>query len=148
MRNLIKLILLLFVGIVFAACSSAPEPINFGQDHCEHCKMKIVDPKFGGELVTKKGRIYKFDAAECLILYIDENNPMEYAHVLAIAYDLPRKLLNVNELSFEIDSVYNSPMGMHLAAFGNSEKGKGQTLMNWESIQKKIVASGFQLVAP
>jgi copper chaperone NosL len=110
--------------------------------------MKIVDPKFGGELVTKKGRIYKFDAVECLISYLDQSNDTEYAHVLAIAYDLPQKLFHVNELNFEIDSVYNSPMGMNLAAFGNPENGKGKALMNWESIQKEITASDFQLAAP
>lgn len=148
MRNLIHLILLLFVAVVLVACSVSPEPINFGEDHCVHCKMKIVDPKFGGELVTKKGRIYKFDAVECLIPYMDENKAIEYVHILAIAYDFPKKLLNVNELSFEIDPAYNSPMGMNLAAFGNPKNGKGETLMNWESIRKEITASDFKLITP
>jgi len=148
MRNLNKLALTLFLGISVLSCSVSPEPINFGEDHCAHCKMKIVDPKFGGELVTRKGRIYKFDALECLIPYLDENNVTEYAHVLAIAYDFPKTLFNVNELGFEIDPAYNSPMGMNLAALGNPDNGKSKALMNWESIQKQIAASNFQLVAP
>ena len=45
------------------------EEINYGVDACAYCKMNIVDPKFGAELITKKGRVYKFDAIECMVNY-------------------------------------------------------------------------------
>ena len=31
--------------------------------------MKISDGKFGAELITSKGRIYKFDDMHCMISY-------------------------------------------------------------------------------
>ena len=36
--------------------------------------MTIVDPRYGAELVTTKGKVYKYDAVECLInsVYADE----------------------------------------------------------------------------
>ena len=79
---------------------------------------------------------------------MDQNRTTEYAHVLAIAFDHPQKLVHVDELSFEIDSVYNSPMGMNLAAFIDAKNGKGKALMNWNSVQKKIASSSFQQVVP
>ena len=39
-----------------AGCNPKPEKITFGKDNCAECKMTIMDPKFGGEIVTKKGK--------------------------------------------------------------------------------------------
>ncbi len=43
------------------------EPIKLNTDGCEFCKMKIADGKFGAEIITAKGRIYKFDDMHCII---------------------------------------------------------------------------------
>src|SRR5690554_4470874 len=86
--------------ILLASCGVKPEPIAFGEDHCTHCRMNIADPKFGAELVTDKGRVYKFDALECMVPYLQENSSTEYAHVLAIAYDEPGELRPVDDLHF------------------------------------------------
>ncbi|WP_162416016.1 nitrous oxide reductase accessory protein NosL [Cyclobacterium roseum] len=123
--------------LLIQSCSVSPEPIKFGEDHCAHCKMKIMDPRFGGELVTTKGRIYKFDAVECLVPYLQENASMEFGHTLAIAYDEPKKLVDVRELSFEIDSSYRSPMGGNLAAFRQSQNAMGNELISWEELKEK-----------
>jgi len=57
--------LTLLVGAV--ACRQLrPEPIAYGADECGSCRMQISDPRFGGEIVTRKGRAIKFDAIDCL----------------------------------------------------------------------------------
>ena len=33
------------------------------------CKMTLVDKKFGAEVVTKKGKVYKFDDLNCMIKF-------------------------------------------------------------------------------
>mgnify|MGYP003607980446 FL=1 len=63
------LILLLSVSCV----TNEAEPIKLNSDACEFCKMKISDGKFGAELITNKGRIYKFDDMHCMISYHKEN---------------------------------------------------------------------------
>lgn len=39
--------------------------------------MTISDGRFGAELITKKGRVYKFDDLRCLINYKAENTSVE-----------------------------------------------------------------------
>ncbi len=57
----------LLLSLVTASCGSNPEPINYGHDECEFCRMQISDNRYGAELVTDKGKVYKFDSIECLI---------------------------------------------------------------------------------
>ncbi|WP_340152714.1 nitrous oxide reductase accessory protein NosL [uncultured Marivirga sp.] len=107
---------------VFLACSVEPEPINFGNDHCVYCKMTISDPKYGAELVTEKGRVYKFDAVECMLPYLKENPETQFSYIMAVAYDEPKKLKNVEELHFVQNENFKSPMGKNLASFANQPK--------------------------
>ncbi|MCB0620489.1 MAG: hypothetical protein KDC41_17650, partial [Saprospiraceae bacterium] len=51
---------------LFLACRPAPQPIEYGSDLCDYCKMTIVDRQHAAEAVTGKGRAYRFDAIECL----------------------------------------------------------------------------------
>ena len=50
-----------FMLYLFMSCNTKPEPFAIGKDNCSFCKMGIIDPRFGGEMITKKGKIYKFD---------------------------------------------------------------------------------------
>lgn len=120
-------------------CSTGPEPIVFGKDQCAFCKMTIADPGFGGELVTDKGRIYKFDATECMVDYVYEND-IEFSDKLVIAFDDPKKLHPVDSLSFVIDEKYKSPMGANLAAFRNRNtvKIKHPQFIQWEELKSKL----------
>ncbi|MDN3688734.1 nitrous oxide reductase accessory protein NosL [Cyclobacterium jeungdonense] len=137
MNRFLQSYFLLGLVLLIQSCSVSPEPIKFGEDHCAHCKMKIMDPRFGGELVTTKGRIYKFDAVECLVPYLQEHASMEFGYTLAIAYDEPKKLVDVRELHFETDSSYRSPMGGNLAAFRQSQNAIGNELITWEELKEK-----------
>ena len=53
--------------VMIGACAQAqPEPIALGKDACDQCRMTISDARFGGEAITTKGRILRFDSVECL----------------------------------------------------------------------------------
>jgi copper chaperone NosL len=58
--------------LLLLACNPESQPINYGADMCEFCRMSIVDQRFGSEIVTQKGKVYKFDAVECMINYLDD----------------------------------------------------------------------------
>src|SRR6056297_631088 len=115
--------ILIFYGFLIAmlACTrgTQPEPIDFGNDQCAYCRMTISDPQFGAELITDKGRISKYDAAECLVNYINESSPT-YSQLYAVAYDQPKSLKPVGELHFVISSDFRIPMGANLVAFSDS----------------------------
>lgn len=131
-----KILSALAVIVFVTGCSIEPEPINFGKDHCVYCKMTISDPKYGAELVTEKGRIYKFDAIECMLPYMKENAETEFGYTMAVAYDEPKKLKKVEELHFVKNEHFKSPMGKNLAAF--SKEPKEFESLDWKQLKKSF----------
>jgi copper chaperone NosL len=61
------------LAIFFSSCSANPEPFAYGKDVCEDCKMTIMEPRFGAEIITNKGRIFKFDDVHCVDNYIQKD---------------------------------------------------------------------------
>ena len=69
--------------LVLTGCTPQTEAIDFGADACANCKMTIVEPRFGSELLTIKGKVYKFDAIECLAKFtLDESVAPPEVHSL------------------------------------------------------------------
>ena len=58
-----------FIAFLLIGCNPKAEKINLGKDQCAECKMTIADPKFGAEIVTKKGKVYKFDDTHCIAVF-------------------------------------------------------------------------------
>ncbi|WP_020570821.1 hypothetical protein [Neolewinella persica] len=110
-------LLLLLLTTIFCTCGPAhPEPIVYGKDQCAFCRMAIVDVNFGAELVTKKGRVMKYDAAECMANQLSKE-AIDFQQLYAVPYDQPATLWPVDSLSFVIDDAFRSPMGANLVAF-------------------------------
>src|SRR5690606_30570495 len=65
--------------LLFTACKPEAQAIDYGFDSCTHCKMTIADNRYGAELVTQKGKVYKFDAVECLTAYEESDSEEDYA---------------------------------------------------------------------
>lgn len=63
---------LLFSFLFCFACVPKVEPVIFGAEACDFCAMKIQDHRFGGVLLTEKGKTYKFDSVECLMKFESE----------------------------------------------------------------------------
>ena len=135
MKTITGIFVVLSVGIT--ACRNGAEPIAFGEDQCAFCRMTIADPTFGAELVTDKGRVLKYDAAECLINHLEADAP-PHEQLLVIAYDDPRQLYPVDSLTFVIAPEYRSPMGANLAGFRSAEHAKPAEEMRWEEVQRKL----------
>ena len=64
--------LLIITCLLFFGCQVGPQPIEYGVDGCHFCKMTIVDKVHAAEVVTDKGKIYKFDATECMVNFRKE----------------------------------------------------------------------------
>lgn len=113
-----KILSLMFLLV---SCSSEPVPIQYGKDNCEHCKMTIMDNKFGTELITDKGKVYKFDSDECLRDYFNSKQP-KISQILVTDYSIPGKLVDAKSAWFLHSDKMKSPMGGNLAAFATKEK--------------------------
>jgi len=115
------IIVLLFVATQFMACTPAPEPIRFGEDNCHSCKMTMTDKRYGAELVTKKGKVYKFDDLNCLNNFIKSGEvPAENtAFTLAVDFKKGGQFVDVNQAYFLYNEALKSPMRADVAAFSN-----------------------------
>ncbi|MCC6865224.1 MAG: nitrous oxide reductase accessory protein NosL [Ignavibacteria bacterium] len=131
------------------ACSTTPDPINFGTDQCSHCKMNISEQRFGAEIVTKKGKIYKYDAAECMFnaLSLGDIAYSDAAGFYVIDSANPKQLTNALEASYLISEKFPSPMGANLSAYSNkndaavSQTQYGGELKNWDDLLTKFKVS-------
>lgn len=106
-------------GIIFQGCTQSPEPIRYGKDACEFCKMTIIDPKYAAEIVTDKGKVFKFDDISCLIKYMKVNKLNEeiLAFVVVSDYSKPGEWIDAKTATFLSSNDLRSPMRGDVAAF-------------------------------
>lgn len=125
-----------------SSCTPTPEPIEYGSDMCDFCKMSIVDAQHGAELVSSKGKVFKFDAIECLIGFSKEKKDTQFAFELVNDYSSPKKLIEAKQSTFLISENLSSPMGANLTAFGDKKNAeemlatKGGKLFSWTELNE------------
>jgi len=114
--------------LLCVACSLDPQPIAYGEDQCHACKMMIADARFGSELVTTKGKVYKYDAIECLVPAYLEKGKNTFVHVLVSDYRNPGNLLDAKQANYLISEMVPSPMGRYLSAYRSVQDVRSQIL--------------------
>ena len=114
MKRYLSIISLL---VLLASCSADPRPIAYGQDGCHHCKMTLMDPKFGAELVTEKGKVFVFDDVNCMLMYMDSAEDETYKHILVTDYLNPGVLLDANFAFYLKSDQFKTPMASQIVAF-------------------------------
>jgi len=115
----IAILLLVCMG----SCSPGPQPIMVGKDHCDFCKMIISDNRFGAEIVTTKGRIYKFDDAHCILSFLQKQT-IDRASVKTVYFtdfSNAHPLIDAGTAVFLKSDDLRSPMEGNLAAFGDKD---------------------------
>ncbi len=134
--------------LLFASCSPAPEKMQLGKDVCAECKMTIVDPKFGAEIVTRKGKVYKFDDAHCIAGFLERRGVelSEIKQTLFVDYEDEHAFINVKDAEFVISSSFNSPMAGNAAAFKNKSAADkksaaidGSRVTNWSTLYNVLI---------
>ena len=134
--------------LFLAACSVKEQKIEYGKDNCSECRMTIMDPKFGGEIVTKKGKIYKFDDVHCLAKFL-EKRTVELANIrktLLVNYNNSAEFIKVKDAQFVVSSLLKSPMGGNAAAFKNENEANkksaeldGSKVTNWATLYNILI---------
>ena len=126
--------------LILTSCNVGPEAIDYGNDGCNFCKMTIVDKVHASEIVTKKGKVFKFDATECMINFMKDFDTSEIELYLSNNYTEPEVLIDATKATFLISENIPSPMGAFLSAFKNKtdaekfQKEKGGKLYTWETL--------------
>ena len=116
-------ILIVLIALITWSCSVEPQPINYGSDACDFCKMTIVENRWAAEIVTKKGKAYKYDAIECMMNYMNRNDisPSNLALLLVDDYSHPGVLIDATKATYIKSEAIPSPMGAFISAFNNAD---------------------------
>lgn len=133
------------IGILFmVGCGIEPKPIDYGKEACVYCKMTIVDQQHAAEIVSKKGKAFKYDAIECM-LRDEENNNSDYVSLyLVMDYNNPNNFLDATDATYVVCEKLPSPMGANLSAFKNKDEvlkiltDEDYQLHNWSSIGREF----------
>ena len=119
-----KSILSIFVVLLFGlvSCNSGPQPIKLGTDACDFCKMSIAGKNFGAEIITDKGKVYKFDDTHCFATFRKKNIDSNIIkHVYFVNFMNPHNFIDADHVFFLESNELHSPMGGNTAAFENKE---------------------------
>jgi len=118
-------------------------PIEYGKDNCEQCRMTVMNPQFGAGMLTAKGKVFAFDAGECLVRYLKSKGIKENEEYYVSDYLAPGTLIHATEAVFLHGDSIQSPMGGNLAAFNSRESALsvqqdlGGTIMDWNNLFNK-----------
>ena len=130
--------------LAFSACNVAPEAVNYGSDACHFCSMTIVDRQHAAQIVTKKGKAFKFDASECMMNHLKEVNYDEIALFLVNDYNTPGEFIDATKATYLISQNIPSPMGEFLTALASieaAERVKSEQqgeLLTWNQLQARF----------
>ncbi|CAN5299557.1 hypothetical protein BH09BAC2_BH09BAC2_04430 [soil metagenome] len=114
---------LLLITVNITGCNSGSQPISYGKDQCENCKMAISDQRFACEIVSKKGRAYKFDDSKCLQAFyrsgkIDSGDIKKNYFT---DFEAPHSLIECDYVYLLNSPNLRAPMGGSIAGFSKKE---------------------------
>jgi len=144
MKTFLSLVLVMAICL---NCSVKPEPLRYSKDNCSFCKMTLVDDKFGGELVTKKGKVFKFDDIKCMISFLNssQEKPDSYSYELVVDYAHAADefdLIPASDAFYLQSEEVKSPMAGNVAAFKikteqqNYQQKWNGSVMSWNDVKE------------
>lgn len=140
MKTFAGLIILL---VLMASCSTQPEPINYGSDACHYCKMTIVSKTHAAQAVSKKGKQYKYDAIECMVNDINDENNAEMSILLVANYLSAGNMIPAETATYLVSENIPSPMGANLSATASKAEAEqlktenGGELFDWSTLKNR-----------
>lgn len=131
-----------FVIFGLMSCNTGPKPIMIGSDACSFCKMSIADKRFGAEIITKKGKIFKFDDMHCVLAFRKANtiNNNDIKAIYLVNFEEPHSFIEAPKAFLLKSDELHSPMSGNIANFSDenklkevAEKFKGEEVA-WETL--------------
>lgn len=131
--------ILLFV----VSCNPSVRPIEYGLDTCDFCKMSVADSRFAAEIVSDKGKVYTYDAIECMVNALHDHPAEQLSAIVVMDFNNPNSWINATAGFYVINSKIQSPMGANLACFSSEAEAKSalnissDSILNWNSLKSK-----------
>ncbi|MFE3847945.1 nitrous oxide reductase accessory protein NosL [Flavobacterium sp. LB3P45] len=138
-------VLLFLLSLSFLSCSNNTKavPIKLNVDNCDFCKMSIADGKYGAEVLTEKGRTYKFDDIMCMMNYCNENLNTKISAYYVNDFAQDNVLIPASSAHFISGGTIESPMRGGVIAFLSENNAKefatklDAKRIAWNTILKK-----------
>ncbi|OUD35600.1 nitrous oxide reductase accessory protein NosL [Flavobacterium sp. FPG59] len=137
-------VLLVFLTFSFFSCAKTEVvPIKLNVDTCDFCKMTIADGKYAAEVISEKGRVFKFDDIMCMIQYGKENANTKIAAYYVSDYVQDNVLIPAKTAFFISEGTIQSPMRGGVIAFSSENDAKEFGIkfkakpITWEAIIAK-----------
>lgn len=139
-----SVLLLTLLCVVACTVNDKPQPINLGKDNCEKCGMTIEEPQFACEIITDKGKCFKFDDLSCLFHHINEKKLSDsiVTKIYVADYEHPDSLIDIKTANLVLGQDIKSPMNGGVAAFKNKNhartfatKTRSILLDSWERLK-------------
>lgn len=132
--------------LIWTSCEVKPQEIAYGKDGCHFCKMTIVDRQHSAQLVTVKGKAFKYDAIECMMNHLNKWDEPKVKFFLVADYANPGSLTDATMASFLISESIPSPMGEFLTAFQDKkERDKTQSELDGSSLTWTEIKTEFNV---
>ena len=106
--------------------------------------MTIVDRQHAAQIVTNKGKVFNYDAIECMLNDLDSKDEQKIALILVNDYDAPGQLTDARDASYLISKAIPSPMGAFLTGFSikkkaiNAQDENSGELYTWEELKERF----------
>jgi copper chaperone NosL len=133
--------------LAMVACSApGPGPFHYDTDGCDHCRMTISDPKFAAQLVTRTGKIHRFDDPACLASFVAAGRvaAIDVHGIWLNDYARPESMVGSTEAVFVVSEQIQGPMNGAAAAFASHEaaaalqSSTGGRLERWTDLLKRV----------
>jgi len=133
--------LLVLLTLLGGCAGDQPAEMHYGEDQCAYCRMNVADAAFGTQLVSGKGKVFRFDSIECLAAYELTNQDAKQGSRRWLAdVNRPGTFLSVDEAIIVHGRELRSPMGLGLAATASTEAGQrlaaetSGDILSWDEV--------------
>jgi copper chaperone NosL len=104
--------------------------------------MQITDNRYGSEIITDKGKVFKFDEVGCMIEYAIVKNFIGDTNQKFLVTDFaaPETFIDAGSAFFVQNDNFRSPMGSNVIAFESEISRQkfvaenGGSLLNWVDV--------------
>jgi len=117
-------------SLLLVSCSGGFKQINYGKDECDNCKMTIIDKKFAVEIISVKGKAFKFDELICAQQFVNDGKigSKDIKDIYVNNFNKPGEFIKFYESFVASSESLKSPMGGKMAAFITEEEAARFTL--------------------
>lgn len=142
-KSVVVIFMFFSISMLWSCNNNAPEPIKLNVDACSFCRMKISDGRFAAQLITSKGRNYKFDDLKCMLNFSSQFEGEIKSYYIA-EFSGANELTDAGTAWYIQNDDFKSPMGGNTAAFKSKTQAEseaqatGTKVLSWSEVSSSI----------